>query len=119
MEKVRKRLKKRTKHRPTTEQSTNNLDTTDGHEVTSRTSKAPRDNHGYDNEDHEKEEIDGNSQARENLGYENDQETGETSREPKTENTKTGKRRRKKLKGVVCLLCRGRLYKNAVKVNHD
>jgi hypothetical protein len=106
VEKVRKRLRKRTKHRPTTEEPTNDLDTTDGREVTSRTQRTPQDNHGYDDEDRGNEEVDGNSQARENLGYEDEREsgeTGETSREPKPERTKTGKRRRKKLKGVFPL----------------
>ena len=38
------------------------------------------------------------SKARENLGYEGELET---SREPKPEKLKSGKRRRKKLKGVL------------------
>ena len=103
IEKVRKRLRKRTKHQPTTEGPTNDLDTTDGCKVTSRTQRTPQDNHGYNDEDRGNEEVAGNSQARENLGYEDEQETGETSREPKPERTKTGKRRRKKLKGVFPL----------------
>ena len=41
------------------------------------------------------------SKARENRGYEAELETGETSREPKPEKLKSGKRRRKKLKGVL------------------
>ena len=41
------------------------------------------------------------SKARENLGYEVEQETGETSKELGTmEKSKTEKRRRKKLKGI-------------------
>lgn len=41
------------------------------------------------------------SKARENLGYEEELETGETSQEPKPEKLKSGKRRRKKLKGML------------------
>ena len=41
------------------------------------------------------------SKARKNLGYEEEREAGETSREAKTEKPKSGKRRRKKLKGVL------------------
>lgn len=62
---------------------------------------------GYEDVEHEDKGVhreDGKtkakSRARENLGYVDEQETGETSREPKVEKPRTGKRRRKKLKGL-------------------
>lgn len=106
VERVRRRIKKKTKHRPNTEDYAEEyMDTPDGRESTSGTRGEPRDNRGYVNVEHEDEEVHdedrkkkSKSQARENLGYEDEQEVGETSKEPKPERTKTGKRRRKKLK---------------------
>ncbi|XP_028402688.1 jouberin-like [Dendronephthya gigantea] len=106
VERVRKRVKKKAKHRPGSEDhSEEYLDTPDGHEGTSGTRGDPLDNRGYVDTEHEDKDVHENdgrtksrSQARENLGYEDEQEIGETSREPKAGRTKTGKRRRKKLK---------------------
>ena len=102
VERVRKRIKKRRKQR--SDPANDDVDVIDGYEETSRTRGEPQDNLGYDKENREDEGVydeGGKSQARENLGYEGEQETGETSRRPRSEASKTGKKRRRKLKGQV------------------
>lgn len=107
VEKARKRLKKRSStHSSTKDKPTNNeFGTTDEHEGTPGISKEPRDNLGYHNENDLDKEVHkrrDKSHAQENLGYEDGQEIGDLSQEPNKGKSKSGKRRRRKLKGLCC-----------------
>ncbi|XP_046857215.1 jouberin-like [Xenia sp. Carnegie-2017] len=96
VDKVRRRRKKQEK----TKTNFNVQDEVDGSQGSSKTHKDAKFNRGYDIDAHKDTEASGEtSKARENLGYEVEQETGETSKELGTmEKSKTEKRRRKKPK---------------------
>lgn len=101
--KVRRRRKKQEK----TKTDFNVQDEVDGSQGSSKTRKDAKFNRGYDTDVRKDTEASGEtSKARENLGYEVEQETGETSKELDTmEKSKTEKRRRKKLKGIYKRSC--------------